>query len=111
MIWLLILSLIILIIYSIYISQKDVVFFGKNETNLTRYSMPDFRYEEFPRTVDIENSYDCNIESLKTCKLDDQTSLFGCRELLVKCVHFDKDTEFNNGEVVVPKNKNTNEGY
>lgn len=59
--------------------------------------------------MDIDNSYDCNVNSLRVCCLDDKTSLFGCKELLDKCVHF--NTQYEDGVIIIPKNKNPNEGY
>lgn len=70
------------------------------------------RYDD--HTVDVENTRDCNIETLEKCSINDPTTLFGCRELLVRCTHFKEDTKYynNNDEyVIVPRNASSNEGY
>lgn len=112
MILILLFAIIILIVYAIYISRKDIVYFNKENKKLIEYDdMPHIRFDPFPNTVDINNTHDCNIYNLRKCSMDDQSTLFGCRELLVECVHFTKDIEFEDGKIVVPKNANSNEGY
>lgn len=71
------------------------------------------RFDPYPSTVNIENRYDCNADSLRRCLVDDPTTLFGCRELAVRCVHFDKDTEYrsNGSSRTIPKNARPEEGY
>lgn len=90
----------------------------KNKTDAQNILQPfsvDVEFEELPHkpNVEVENQHDCNAESLTVCLMDDISSLFGCRELLVKCHHFDKDTPYmHNGiEVIIPANKIPNEGY
>jgi hypothetical protein len=61
----------------------------------------DVYYDPYPREIDIWNQYDCNPKSLKICLIDDPTTLLGCKELVVRCVHFDKDTEYHNGTVEI----------
>lgn len=111
MILLLLTTLLILIIYSVYLSQMYTFKFNKKNQELKLYDMPYVRYEAIVKNVNIENEYDCNVKNLKLCKTDDESMLFGCRELLVKCVHFDKDMEFEGGDIIVPKNNYANEGY
>ncbi|XP_025191134.1 uncharacterized protein LOC112591504 [Melanaphis sacchari] len=51
---------------------------------------------------------------LRVCKLDDPTTLFGCKELNVRCEHFEEDRIFirdDNSEYPVPANAEKNEGY
>lgn len=73
----------------------------------------DIKFNEYPTTINLENKYDCNAHSLRECKLDDPTTLFGCKELSVQCKHFEKDIEFweNNESYTIPKNIDKNTGY
>lgn len=69
------------------------------------------------------NEHDCNATSLHKCDITDARTLFGCRELMVKCQHFDVDTPYidntgNNDEtgqqkppIIIPRNDAPNEGY
>lgn len=81
-----------------------------------RFGM-DFRFNEdaYSGGIDIENRYDCNVRSLRKCRVDDATTLFGCRELNARCRHFDRDIEYTDdatGErIVVPRNESPTEGY
>lgn len=73
----------------------------------------DVHFEPYPSTVDIENKYDCNAQSLRVCDINDNTTLFGCKELTARCRHFEKDVKYftNGNELVIPKNEKPNEGY
>lgn len=66
-------------------------------------------------SVGSHNEYDCNAKSLHRCDIDDATTLFGCRELMVKCQHFDVDTPYIDGSneepITIPRNNKPNEGY
>lgn len=64
--------------------------------------------------VDVENTRDCNIDTLEKCSMNDPTTLLGCRELLVRCTHFKNDTKYYSNDdtyVIVPRNVSINEGY
>ena len=82
------------------------------QTDIPRFST-DVYFEPYPSTVNIENKYDCNINSLRTCDINDPTTLFGCKELIVRCQHFDKDTEYmsEGTTTIIPKNASPTEGY
>lgn len=73
----------------------------------------DVQFDPYPSTVNIENEIDCNVTSLRVCDINDSTTLYGCKELIVRCQHFDHDTPYiNNGiTTIVPKNKTPTEGY
>lgn len=62
---------------------------------------------------EIENTIDCNVNSLHRCRIDDATTVFGCKELAVRCHHFDEDTVFkeNGKERIIPRNSEPREGY
>lgn len=73
----------------------------------------DVHFDPYPSVVNIENKYDCNASSLRVCDINDNTTLFGCKELTVRCRHFDKDTKYisNGEEKIIPKNRTPTEGY
>lgn len=73
----------------------------------------DVRFDPYPSTINVENRYDCNADSLRVCILDDPTTLFGCKELAVRCQHFASDTEYRvRGTTrTIPKNATPQEGY
>nr|DBA13104.1 TPA: Per os infectivity factor 1 [Oryctes rhinoceros nudivirus] len=73
----------------------------------------DLQFDPYPQVVNIENQYDCNVHSLRVCDINDSTTLFGCKELIVRCHHFDEDTPFieNNETLTIPKNQTADEGY
>lgn len=73
----------------------------------------DIRFADYPQRVPVENPYDCNARSLRKCRLDDATTLAGCRELAVRCHHFATDTVHveHNEPVVIPRNESPTEGY
>lgn len=114
--WLL--SAFTLVLLTIILLAVIVVAFNKTteiryeEKEIPQFSV-DVHYEPYPKTIDIENKIDCNATHLHTCILDDPTTLFGCKELIVRCHHFDKDTDYlaNGEKYTVPKNTNANEGY
>lgn len=66
-------------------------------------------------TVGGDNQYDCNALSLHKCDINDARTLFGCRELMVKCQHFDADTPYidanSQQSTIIPKNSTPTEGY
>lgn len=80
--------------------------------NIPRFFV-DVNYDPYPSEVNVENEFDCNTQSLRECKIDDFTTVLGCREMAVRCVHFDDDTEYHSDGniVVIPKNKDKNTGY
>lgn len=104
---------VILVVYALFIGYNLQLF--KREiisvVELHKFSV-DVTFEQ-QDSVSIENKYDCNAKKLRKCDINDPTTLFGCRELAVRCRHFEKDTEFKeNGETfVIPKNVSSNEGY
>lgn len=100
------------IIYIIH-AKLPAIEFNNNYSHLYEFSV-DLQFDPYPSTIDIENAYDCNAESLRKCAVDDVTTLFGCKELTVKCVHFDDDTPYinhNNERKIIPKNLDSNDGY
>lgn len=80
---------------------------------LPSFSAPQVHFEPFPHKIAIENEFDCNAKSLRTCAMDDPRTLFGCRELHVSCHHFDQETiHYENGlPNKIPPNRGPNEGY
>jgi len=108
----LIIFVICILVYIIILSQTKLTSLTYQETEIPRFST-DITFDPYPTIVDIENQIDCNAKSLHVCKMDDPTTLFGCRELIVKCHHFDKDTSYieKRETTIIPKNSNPNEGY
>lgn len=104
---------VVLLVYALFIGHRLRLFERPLETpnELVKFSV-DVVFEQID-SVSIENKYDCNAKSLRVCLVNDPTTLFGCRELTVRCQHFNKDTEFKeNGKTYeIPKNKSGNEGY
>ncbi|ATY70191.1 pif-1 [Tomelloso virus] len=88
---------------------KELVFEQKDIPNFS----VDLQFDPYPQTVNIENQYDCNVNSLRVCDINDSTTLFGCKELIVRCHHFDEDTPYieNNITTMIPKNATATEGY
>lgn len=107
--------LICLLVFIIVRSFSILYDFTQSSTNrnLLPFSSPDIHFDPYPADQNIDNPYDCNAKSLHKCDMNDPTTLFGCKELLVRCHHFDKDTKyFENGQVeIIPANENENEGY
>lgn len=88
---------------------KELTF---EQKEIPRFSA-DIQFDPYPQTVNIENQYDCNVSSLRVCNINDSTTLFGCKELIVRCHHFDEDTPYieNNETIIIPKNSTADEGY
>lgn len=104
---------IIILIYALFIGYNLQLFKNQNVATTELYEFNvDVEFKQ-QTSVDIENNYDCNAKSLHTCDINDASTLFGCRELTVRCQHFDKDTEFKeNGKIfIIPKNTTKTEGY
>lgn len=88
---------------------------GGGGGGLKHFSVP-IQFDPYPQPSRvISNDQDCTAETLKVCRLDDVTTNFGCKELLVKCQHFDVDTPFvnnvTNTTTIIPKNVYPHEGY
>lgn len=102
-----------LIFVTIFISEsiksKSIL---QNEPKLHKFST-NFSFDEYPSDLNIHNKFDCDVKDLKTCIVGDFTTLYGCRQLAVRCIHFNSDTECHvKGEkFVIPKNKSISEGY
>lgn len=110
----LLLVMAILIIYAIVTSYNGIVSFREKQGILFTYNMPAKQYDPFPTTVNVNNTRDCNANSLEVCNVRDSSTLFGCKELLVRCVHFDRDTIYETPDgttTTIPKNKTQDEGY
>lgn len=108
----LVVFLVVILVYVIVLIYKKVTKFNYTLKTIPKFSI-DHHFDVIPTPTDIDNKFDCNAKSLHKCLLDDETTLFGCRELVVKCHHFDKDIDYisNNTKTVIPKNDNPNEGY
>jgi hypothetical protein len=102
-----------ILVFALYYSSKYI---PKNDdhrdVDIPRFKTDVF-FEPYPSTVNIENRYDCNVKSLRVCDINDPTTLFGCKELTVRCHHFDKDTPYmvQGDATIIPKNKSSTEGY
>lgn len=93
-----------------YRSQPPILL---KEKIIEEFSVP-LEFDPYPGPKTVSNLEDCNADSLKVCKLNDVTTNFGCKELLVQCKHFDKDTPYfdtNGRKSIIPKNNDPNEGY
>lgn len=106
------------IIVSIFVVVRAMRDTSKGKIiNLPNVEIPKFSrdivFEEYPDEVVIENKYDCNANTLRECRTDDVSTLYGCKELTVRCQHFDKDTEykFEGTTKIIPKNKDPKQGY
>lgn len=110
--FILIAIVILLLIYVIILIYKKVTPFQFTPKSIPHFSI-DHQFNPYPATININNKYDCNADSLRKCTLDDETTLFGCKELIVRCHHFDKDIEYMNNGIskIIPKNETANEGY
>lgn len=106
---LIILVLTLILVYYIKNNIKNITY---QDLEIPKFSS-NVVLPEFSNQINIENKYDCNVETLRECKLDDPTTVFGCKEFTARCHHFDKDTEFiqNENTVIIPKNKDENTGY
>lgn len=107
-----IVCVICIIIALVIISKSKIKKLTFTQTEIPNFSI-DLTFDPFPQTVNIENQYDCNVDSLRVCDINDNTTLFGCRELIVRCHHFENDTPYvENGETrIIPKNDQATEGY
>lgn len=108
----LILAVATLLVYLIILIHKKTTKFSFEPKEIPKFSV-DVQYDPYPSTIDINNKYDCTADSLRKCDINDSTTLFGCKELIVRCHHFDKDTEYvnNNETKIIPKNSTPTEGY
>lgn len=108
----LIVLIVTILVYVIVLIYKKVTKFEYKLKNIPKFSI-DHHFDVVPARADIDNRFDCNAESLHKCLLDDETTLFGCKELVVKCHHFEKDVDYinNNKKTTIPKNDDPNEGY
>lgn len=106
---------IVLLVYALFIGHKLRIFEQTedlvSDKELYKFTANVVFKQE--TTVTIENKYDCNAKSLRVCDINDPTTLFGCKELAVKCQHFKDDTEFKENGLVfnIPKNDKLSEGY
>lgn len=105
--------MIILLIIVVVFSQLNITHLNKkNITDIPTFSV-DVQWEEYPTSVDIDNSKICDAETLVKCDTRDPTTLFGCKELAVRCIHFENDTPYykNGNQTIIPKNDSEFEGY
>lgn len=114
-IFILIVILICILIYTIIVGnqkEKQLKLLNEQRQALHKFSV-DIEFNPFPRKINVSNKYDCNAENLRLCDINDSSTLFGCKELIVRCHHFDKDIEYvrNNISTTIPANKTPNEGY
>lgn len=104
---------VVLLVFALFVGYRLRLFEKPLETStkLERFTVDVVFHQN--DSVSIENKYDCNAKNLRVCLMNDPTTLFGCRELTVRCQHFSKDTEVkeNGGTFDIPKNKSDNEGY
>lgn len=109
---LVIIAIICVLIAIVSISKVKIKEIKFEQSDIPKFST-DIQYDPYPMTVNIENLYDCNVNSLRVCDINDSTTLFGCKELIVRCHHFDKDTPYieNNVSTTIPKNSKPDEGY
>nr|AHW98293.1 PIF-1 [Nilaparvata lugens endogenous nudivirus] len=109
---LIILLIIIVLVLSLVLANDRVQPIVGADFEIPEFSVP-VHWDPYPDVVEIENKIDCNLQSLHVCKLDDPTTLFGCRELAVRCHHFSEDVNYyeNGNSTIIPKNKVENEGY
>lgn len=96
-----------------------------NVQNIPKFSMaleyhvdaitPDTNLNGDGNTAGGGDLYDCSATSLHKCDIDDARTLFGCKELMVTCTHFEKDTPYidkvNDKTIIIPKNQSPTEGY
>lgn len=108
----LIFVVLLILAYAVLTSNTKIHENKYKEPNLFKFSA-NVTYEPYPTTIDIQNQFDCNATSLHVCDINDPTTLFGCKELVVRCHHFETDTPYinNNVTTTIPKNAAPNEGY
>lgn len=107
-----------LVLVCVFVAEKRMRPLRYRDHSVPEFSVP-LRFRESHRSTaaasaDASDRHDCNATSLRKCLTDDVTTLMGCKELNVRCHHFDRDTEFHDsGDVVSVIEKNTapNEGY
>lgn len=106
----LVVILLCILVYTIAVGYGKIK--KQNQQNIPRFSV-DIHFDPFPQKVDVNNQHYCNAENLRLCDMNDPTTLFGCKELVVRCHHFDKNTEYirNNVSTTIPANTKPNEGY
>lgn len=112
---LLVLFLLLLVIATAVQSRKTLgrlKLDDEKEPQIPRFSV-DASWDPYPTTMDVSNEYDCDASSLRVCKLDDPTTLFGCKELTVRCQHFSQDTDYlvYGKRYTIPRNQRPDEGY
>lgn len=115
---LLVLITLLLVAACVFVAEKRIVPLRYRDATIPEFSVPFSAARHAAPTmvvdtVDGDDAYDCNAKSLRVCRLDDVTTLMGCRELTARCYHFDRDTEFHErGDVtVIPRNASPAEGY
>lgn len=103
---------IIAIVVSLVVMRKRFIKFDYKDPDIRRFSVP-VQWDPYPMEIDIENKYDCNADSLRKCDIDDPTTLVGCKEMAVRCHHFDHDQSYyaNGHTTIIPKNSSPTEGY
>lgn len=108
----LVVIVVILLIFTLIIGYNKVKPIDFTNREIPKFSV-DVKFNEYPQVIAVENQFDCNVKTLRKCKLDDVSTLFGCRELTVRCQHFSTDTEFidGNGHSTIPSNTTPNDGY
>ena len=115
-------SIIVLIatyIFSVTIKKFKESFVTELERNLENIEQLkefnyDIHFDPFPNTIDITNPYACTPLDRHLCQMDDQTSCFGCQNLISRCTHFAQATKYvdlQGNEYEIPANSNPNEGY
>lgn len=112
---LLIVATIFILVVSLFLTErwlpKDALKIPET-TDIPKFSA-NVHFDPYPSVVNIENQYDCNAQSLRKCDINDNTTLFGCKELTARCRHFDKDLKYytEGKELIIPKNSSPTEGY
>lgn len=103
----------VIIVIIVYLTETHTSDLAQHQKQLLEFSMPGLTFDEYPSKIDVSNTIDCNAHHLHVCDINDARTLFGCRELAVRCHHFDKDTEYheNNTTTIIPANNKPNEGY
>lgn len=100
---------VILLIITLYFTNNP--FIANNVDTYIGFTT-DYRFEEPPDTINLENEHDCMGE-LK-CSISDAFSCSGCKSLLSSCVHLDVDTKvllYDGSEIILSKNETEDEGY
>lgn len=102
----------ICIIILLYVAFSKIKPIKVNSRETENDSMPkfqtDYYADPYPKTVDLSNQYECTVEDPHICKVGDATTLFGCKNLAVKCHVFEEDTMYqtSTGEMItIPKSK------